>query len=49
MYVDPPRLTVMDLTSHHSWIGIRLYLEASYTVPMDVTALKVTLEINKDM
>ena len=43
MHVDAPRLTVMDLATHHRWIGVRLHLEAGYTVPMDVTALKVTL------
>lgn len=47
MYVDAPRLAVMDLTANHCWIGVRLHLEASDTVPMDVAALKVTLEINK--
>ena len=44
MYIDAPGLTVMDLATNHSWIGIRFHLEASYTVPMDVAAFKVTLE-----
>ena len=47
MHVDAPRLAVMDLTTNHCWIGVRLYLKPSNTVPMDVAALKVTLETDK--
>lgn len=47
MHVDATRLTVMDLTTNHSWVGVRLHLKASYTVPMDVTALKITLGMNR--
>lgn len=44
MHIDAARLTMMDLATNHSRIGVRLDLKASYTVPMDVTALKITLE-----
>lgn len=47
MHVDSPRLTMMDLTTNHCWIGVRLDLKAGYTVPMDVTALKVALQMNR--
>lgn len=47
MHVDAPRLAMVDLTTNHCWIGVRLHFEASYTVPMDVTALKVTLGIDR--
>lgn len=43
MHVDAPRLSMMDLTTNHSGIGVRLHLKAGNTVSMDVTALKVTL------
>lgn len=48
MHVDAPRLTMMDLTTNHCWIGVRLHLKAGYTIPMDVTALKVTLEMDRE-
>lgn len=44
MHIDAPCLTVMDLTVNHCGIGICFHLEASYSVPVDVAALKVTLE-----
>lgn len=47
MHIDPPRLTVMDLTANHCWVGVRFHLKAGYTVPMDVTALKVTLGMDR--
>lgn len=47
MHVDATRLTVMDLTTNHSWVGVRLHLKASYAIPMDVTALKITLGMNR--
>lgn len=47
MHVDATRLPVMDLTTNHSWVGVRLHLKASYTVPVDVTALKITLGRNR--
>lgn len=43
MHVDAPRLSMMDLATDHSGIGVRLHLKAGNTVSMDVTALKVTL------
>lgn len=43
MDIDPSRLAVMDLTAHHCGVGVGLHLKACYAVPMDVTALKVTL------
>lgn len=49
MHVDAPRLTMMDLTTDHCGIGVRLYLKAGYTVPMDVTALKVALEMDREI
>lgn len=48
MHVDASCLTMMDLTTNHCRIGVCLHLKASYTVPMDVTALKVTLETEND-
>lgn len=42
--VDAPCLTMMDFTTNHCWIGVRLHLKAGYTVSMDVAALKVTLQ-----
>lgn len=42
--VDAPGLAVMDLAAHHCGVGVRLHLEACYTVSMDVTVLKVTLK-----
>lgn len=49
MHIDAPRLTMMDLTTNHRWIGVRLHLEAGYAVPMDVTALKVTLGMDGEI
>lgn len=48
MHVDASCLTMMDLTTNHCRIGVCLHLKAGYTVPMDVTALKVTLETEND-
>lgn len=45
MHIDAPCLAVMDLTANHCWIGVRLHLKPGNTVPMDVAALKVTLEM----
>lgn len=47
MHIYAPRLAVMDLTADHCWIGISLHLKASDAVPMDIAALKVTLEVGK--
>lgn len=44
MDVNAPRLSVMDLTAHNCGVGVGLDLEARYTVSVDVTVLKVTLE-----
>lgn len=44
MHIDASCLTMMDLTTDHCWIGIRLHLKAGDAIPMDVAALKVTLE-----
>lgn len=49
MHVDAPCLTVMDLTTNHRWICVCLHLKAGYAVPMDVTALKVTLKMNREI
>ncbi len=49
MHVDTPRLTMMDLTTNHCGVGVRLHLKAGYTIPMDVTALKVTLGMDREI
>lgn len=43
MHVDATGLTVMDLAANHGWIGVRLHLKASYTVPVDVAAFEIAL------
>lgn len=43
MHVDAASLAMVDLATDHSGVGVRLDLEASYPVPMDVTALKIAL------
>lgn len=48
VHVDATGLTVVDLTTNHSWIGVCFHLKAGNTVPMDITALKVTLELDKE-
>lgn len=44
MHVDATSLTMMDLAANHCGVGVCLHLKAGYSVPMDVAALKVTLE-----
>lgn len=44
MDVNAPRLSMMDLTAHNCGVGVGLHLETRYTVSVDVTVLKVTLE-----
>lgn len=43
MHIDATGLTMMDLTANHGWIGVRLHLKASYTVPVDVAAFEIAL------
>lgn len=47
MHVDAPCLAVMDLTANYCWIGVRLHLKAGDAVPVDVAALKVTLDMDE--
>lgn len=47
MHIDAACLTVVDLTANHSRVGVRLHLKAGYTVPVDVTALKISLGKDK--
>lgn len=47
MHVDAPRLAMMDLTAHHCRIGVRFHLKPGDAVPVDVAALKVTLETDQ--
>lgn len=47
VYIDAPCLTMMDLTTNHCRIGVCFDLKASYTVPMDIAALKVTHAVVK--
>lgn len=42
--VDASCLAMMDLTAHHRGVCVGLHLKACYTVPVDVTVLKVTLK-----
>lgn len=48
MHVYASRLPMMDLTPNHCWIGVRFHLKTRDTVPMDVTALKVTLRKDRE-
>lgn len=47
MHVDAACLTVVDLTANHGRVGVRLHLKAGYTVPVDVTALEISLGKDK--
>lgn len=42
--VDAPCLPMVDFATNHCGISVRLHLKSGYTVPVDVTALKVTLQ-----
>lgn len=46
--VDAPRLAVVDLAAHHRGVGVGLHLKARYTVPVDVTVLKVALQRRRE-
>lgn len=48
MHIDAASLTMVDLTTDHCGVGVRLYLKASYPVPMDVTALEISLGKDKN-
>lgn len=45
--IDASCLAMMDLTAHHSGVGICLHLKACDTVSVDVAVLKVTLTTQK--
>lgn len=47
MHIDAASLTVVDLTTDHCGVGVRLYFKASYPVPVDVTALEISLGKDK--
>lgn len=44
MYVDAPRLAVVDLTAYYGWVRVCFHLKSCNPVPMDITALKVALQ-----
>lgn len=44
MDINATSLTIMDLTTYHSWVGLSLHLKASDAVVVDVIGLKVTLQ-----
>lgn len=46
VHVDAASLAMVDLATDHSGVGVRLDLKASYPVPMDVAALKISLRNN---
>jgi len=47
VYVDASRLTVVDVTLHHSRVRTRLHFKASDAVVVNVVAFKVALPRNK--
>lgn len=48
VHVNAPRLTVVDLASHHGGVGVGLHLEAGDAVPVDVAVLKVALQTERN-